>query len=141
MNRALTNFVLYAIVAAATFLVCFPAARAQDGPPPFPLYQLREEVAEGDRLDSQATGAELYSNRCGHCHLPNGMGTNMLTVQRMRLGESPEKGLLVNRDDLVAAYVKSVVRAGKGAMPRLTAVDVTDSELELIAAYLDGGTE
>ena len=54
---------------------------------------------------------------------------------------SAEKGLLVNRDDLVAGYVKSVVRAGKGAMPRLTAVDVTDSELELIAAYLDGGTE
>ena len=54
----------------------------------------------------------------------------------MMAGEPPEKGLLANRTDLTADYVKSVVRMGKVAMPRLTRVDVTDAELDAIAAYL-----
>ena len=48
-------------------------------------------------------------------------------------------GLLANRDDLTADYVKSVVRMGKNAMPRQTRVDVTDAELDKIAAYLGKG--
>jgi hypothetical protein len=64
------------------------------------------------------------------------MGTNLLTKQRMAAGEPPENGLLANRKDLTASYVKSVVRNGKMAMPRLTQVDVTNAELDSIAAYL-----
>jgi hypothetical protein len=60
----------------------------------------------------------------------------LLTKQRMMAGEPPEKGLLVNRTDLTMDYVTSVVRMGKVAMPRLTRVDVTDAELQAIAAYL-----
>jgi hypothetical protein len=50
--------------------------------------------------------------------------------------EPPEKGLLANRADLTADYVKSVVRGGKMAMPRLSKVEVTDAELDSIAHYL-----
>ena len=64
------------------------------------------------------------------------MGTNLITKQRMALGEPPENGLLTNRKDLTVDYVKSVVRMGKVAMPRQTRVDVTDAELDAIAAYL-----
>jgi mono/diheme cytochrome c family protein len=106
------------------------------GPPPPPPYQTRAELHSGDRLASGGNGETLFSNRCGACHLAGGMGTNLLTKQRMIMGEPPENGLLANRKDLTASYVKSVVRQGKMAMPRLTKVDVTDAELDSIATYL-----
>jgi mono/diheme cytochrome c family protein len=59
-----------------------------------------------------------------------------LTKQRLALGETPDKGLLSNRTDLVPDYVKQVVRQGKNAMPPQTRVDVTDAELDAVAAYL-----
>jgi mono/diheme cytochrome c family protein len=106
------------------------------GPPPLPPYQMRAQIASGDRLNSTDSGDALFSNHCGACHLAMGMGTNLLTKQQVMAGQPPEKGLLANRDDLTADYVKSVVRMGKGAMPRQTRVDITDSELEKVAAYL-----
>jgi len=109
------------------------------GPPTLPAYQMRAEMASGDRLHTSMDGAALFSNRCGACHLAGGMGTNLLTKQQMAAGRPPQMGLLVNRDDLTADYVKSVVRMGKAAMPRQTRVDVTDAELDKIAAYLGKG--
>jgi mono/diheme cytochrome c family protein len=64
------------------------------------------------------------------------MGTNLLTKQRIAAGQPPETALLTNRTDLTADYVKAVVRNGKMAMPRLSRVEVTDAELDAIAAYL-----
>ena len=114
-----------------------PSADAtKGGPPPLPPYQIRAEAPKGDRLAAQNDGEALFSHHCGYCHLAGGMGTNLLTKQRMMAGEPPEKGLLANRTDLTADYIKSVVRMGKVAMPRLTRVDVTDAELDAIAAYL-----
>ena len=107
--------------------------KAAGGPPP---YQMRAELPPGDRLAVQSDGEALFSNRCGACHLAGGMGTNLLTKQRVAAGEPPQSGLLANRTDLTPDYVKSVVRMGKVAMPRLSRTEVTDSELDAIAAYL-----
>ncbi|HWJ71303.1 MAG TPA: cytochrome c [Sphingobium sp.] len=115
------------------------AGGAPGGPPPLPPYQMRAEMAAGDRLHTAMSGEDLFSNRCGACHLDGGMGTNLLIGQQVALGRPPSMGLLTNRDDLAADYVKSVARMGKGAMPRQTRVDVTDSELDKIAAYLGKG--
>jgi mono/diheme cytochrome c family protein len=110
---------------------------APGGPPPaFLLYQTRAEAPTGDRVAARRDGVALFSNRCGYCHLVGGMGTNLLTKQRIAAGAPPESALLVNRTDLQPDYIKSVVRMGKGAMPRQTKVDVTDAELDSIAAYL-----
>ncbi|MBN8818285.1 MAG: cytochrome c [Sphingomonas sp.] len=109
------------------------------GPPPPPPHQMRAEMAPGDRLKTTMDGKDLFSNRCGACHLDWGMGTNLITKQQLALGRPPAMGLLANRDDLTADYVKSVVRMGKNAMPRQTRVDVTDAELDKIAAYLGKG--
>jgi mono/diheme cytochrome c family protein len=106
------------------------------GPPPPPPYQIRAELPSGDRLAGGGNGEHLFSNRCGSCHLAGGMGTNLLTKQRMMAGQPTETGLLANRTDLTADYVKGVVRGGKVAMPRLSRTEVTDGELDAIAAYL-----
>jgi len=109
---------------------------AADGRPPMPPYQMRASLPEGNRLTQQKDGEVLFSNRSGACHLAGGMGTNLLTKERMALREPPESGLLSNRKDLTRAYVEVVVRRGKLAMPPLTRVDVTDAELDAIARYL-----
>lgn len=106
------------------------------GPPPIPPYQMRAELPAGDRLAGGKDGQILFSNRCGACHLAGGMGTNLLTKQRVAAGQLPESGLLANRNDLTQRYIKLVVRSGKMAMPRLTRVEVTDAELDAIARFL-----
>ncbi len=81
-------------------------------------------------------GQALFSNRCGSCHLAGGMGTNMLTKLRVLAGDPPASGLLANRKDLTQTFVRTVVRQGIRAMPRLSRVEVTDAELDAIARYL-----
>ena len=76
-------------------------------------------------------GQELFERRCGVCHLRGQTGTNML---ERRLGK--ERSLLAERSDLTAPYVRQVVRWGLVNMPRLTRVELPDSELEAVIAYL-----
>lgn len=126
------------ILAAALMTCAASVAALPPGPPPGPPppYQMRPEAPAGDRLRPGGDGKTLFEVHCGYCHLTGGMGTNLLTKQRMMMGEAPDKGLLANRTDLTGDYVKSVVRMGKGAMPGQTKVDVTDAELDAVAKYL-----
>jgi cytochrome c5 len=114
-----------------------PATKAGPAgpPPPPPPYQMRPEQPSGSRL-AASDGQRAYELRCGYCHLAGGMGTNLLIKQRMAVGEGPEMALLANRKDLAPDYVKAVVRQGKNAMPPQTRVDITDAELDAVAAYL-----
>jgi mono/diheme cytochrome c family protein len=113
-----------------------PAKVGEGGPPPIPPYQMRAAAPSGNRLAGGRDGQALFENRCGTCHLAGGMGTNLLTKQRMALGEPPENALLAKRTDLTADYVKLVVRMGKNAMPPQTRVDITDAELDAVSAWL-----
>ena len=83
--------------------------------------------AQDDTID----GAERFTTLCGMCHGAVGPGTAIL-ARRM----DPDVAPLEARDDLPADYVRAVVRQGLGNMPPLTRVDVSDGELDAIAAYL-----
>lgn len=85
----------------------------------------------GDATPDIAKGKTLFHAKCGYCHLAGGTGTMMLGF---RLGK--DKSLLENRSDLTATYIEHVARSGIGSMPRLTRIEVPDSELKSIAAYL-----
>jgi mono/diheme cytochrome c family protein len=111
------------------------AEQAKGAPPPPPPYQMRPEPPTGNRL-AAADGQRAFEVHCGYCHLAGGMGTNLLTKQRIALGEGPEMALLSNRTDLTPDYVSQVVRQGKNAMPPQTRVDITDAELAAVSAYL-----
>ncbi len=111
-----------------------PPAPPHMGPPP--PYQLRPAYPAGDRTAAGGNGKVLFEAHCGYCHLAGGMGTNLVTKQQMMMGRTPDQGLLANRTDLTADYVKAVVRGGKGAMPTQTRVDITDAELDAVAKYL-----
>ena len=136
MKRAL---ILAFVMLAACKPVDDKPDAAKSGPPPIPPYQMRAELPSGDRLAAGRDGEALFSNRCGACHLEGGMGTNLVRKQQMMAGNGPEAGLIANRDDLTIAYVKTVVRQGKNAMPPQTRVDLTDAELDAVANYLAKG--
>jgi mono/diheme cytochrome c family protein len=76
-------------------------------------------------------GKALFQARCGYCHLSGGTGTLMLS---RRIGK--DKALLASRTDLSAEYIKKITRVGINSMPPHTRIEVPDSELNLIAAYL-----
>lgn len=122
---------------ALALLAPATAMAAPGGVPELPPYQVRAAQPAGDRLQPGRDPKAVFEHSCGYCHFPGGMGTNLLTKQMMMMMKRPPSdGLLTNRRDLTADYVKAVVRGGKGAMPAQTRVDLTDAELNAVAAYL-----
>ena len=98
----------------------------------FGIADLRAQEKARDASPSRvAEGEALFNARCGYCHLAGGTGTLMLG---RRLGK--DKALLAARTDLSVEYVKKITRVGINSMPPHTRIEVPDSELDLIAAYL-----
>jgi len=101
-------------VAAACLAATCVAARAHDD--------------SGQKLEE---GKKLFHARCGYCHMAGGTGTIMLG---RRLGK--DRSLLEERTDLSAEYIKKITRVGINSMPPHNRIELPDSELDLIAAYL-----
>lgn len=87
--------------------------------------------AAGDSAQKLEEGKKLFHERCGYCHLAGGTGTFMLG---QRLGK--DRALLEARTDLSVEYIKKITRVGINSMPPHTRIEVPDSELDLIAAFL-----
>jgi mono/diheme cytochrome c family protein len=74
-------------------------------------------------------GQALFKEKCLMCHGKAGMGTALLS-RRVQPGE------LLLRKDLVAAFVVRAARIGLGNMPAITRGEVSDAQMDAIAAYL-----
>ena len=117
--RSLAPYTSFAVLMAAFIFAGIGRPRAA---------QSKAADDSSQRLDE---GDKLFHARCGYCHLAGGTGTIMLG---RRLGK--DRALLDQRTDLSADYVKKITRAGINSMPPHTRIEVPDSELELIAAYI-----
>jgi mono/diheme cytochrome c family protein len=99
-------------------------------------------VAQPPRGDEQhAQGKQVYDYWCLPCHgagvglpgfgeLP---GTQQLRIKYRDSGISP---LLTERTDLVPEFVKVIVRQGVSFMPQFRKTEISDTELDALAAYL-----
>lgn len=96
-----------------------------------PVAPLPVAQAQGAAPEAGPQAAALVERKCALCHGPGGTGTMMLGL---RLGK--ERALLTQRRDLTADFVRAIVRSGLRSMPPFTRVELTDSELTLIADYL-----
>jgi mono/diheme cytochrome c family protein len=56
-----------------------------------------------------------------------------------RLG--PDRAVLAGRTDLVAPYIASIVRNGLNMMPPFRTTEISDAELEALAAYVAGAAK
>ena len=91
------------------------------------------ELASGaEPAPEPRSGRELFREQCGGCHLETGFATRIL-ARRV----PPGQALLEQRVGLDAELVRVVVRRGIGSMPQIRRTELSDSELELIARYLE----
>jgi cytochrome c5 len=80
-----------------------------------------------------ARGQAAFTHRCAMCHHEGNTGTVILA---RRLGK--EKSVLERRTDLQPAYIRQIVRAGLVNMPPLSRVEMPDTDLDAVIAYLVG---
>lgn len=86
-------------------------------------------------LAGQPRGYFEYEKYCSACHGPGPEARpGAMALQAKYNGQLP--ALLSERTDLVADYVKYLVRNGISIMPRARKTEISDVELEAIAAYL-----
>ena len=117
--RSLAPFMMFA--ATMSVAICIGMAHPR----------VPQAKAADDSAQKLEEGDKLFHARCGYCHLAGGTGTIMLG---RRLGK--DRALLAERTDLTTAYVKKITRVGINGMPPHTRIEVPDSELDLIAAYI-----
>lgn len=81
-------------------------------------------------------GGEVFEKWCAPCHAagPGHAGTMALAV---RLGR--DKSVLLERSDLVDAYVRVIVRMGFRMMPPFKETEISEAELEAVAAFVASG--
>jgi mono/diheme cytochrome c family protein len=86
-------------------------------------------------------GKQVYDYWCLPCHGPGlGLpgfnelpGTQQLRIKYRDTQISP---LLTERTDLVPVFVKTIVRQGVSFMPQFRKTEISDSDLDALAAYL-----
>jgi len=90
-------------------------------------------AGEGDAALTarQLEGQRLYQATCHYCHAPGGWGARNLA---RRLGAG--RAVLLERTDLDALYIRTVVRRGLNSMPAYTPTDLTERQVATIADYL-----
>jgi mono/diheme cytochrome c family protein len=97
-------------------------------------------AATAQTAEQIAHGKETFAHYCAPCHgagrgddgAPMLPGTHALTLKYR--GAKP--GLLEERTDLPAELIKAFVRNGLASMPPFRKTEVTDADLEAVAAYL-----
>jgi mono/diheme cytochrome c family protein len=123
---------LLAIVAAG--VASSSAALAQE--PPFPIAAWsRTTAAVEDRGAPLERGAAVFNNWCSACHSrgpQNAPGTASLQIKYQ--GSVP--AALEDRRDLTPEVVKVFVRNGVAMMAPFRKTEVSDADLEALAAYL-----
>jgi mono/diheme cytochrome c family protein len=81
--------------------------------------------------DQQEQGKRVFDHICVYCHGPGVWGTNRLAKRYDK-----DRALLEARTDLSAEAIRAIVRAGVGSMPPMRRTEVSDADLDAVAAYL-----
>lgn len=80
------------------------------------------------------TGEGVYQHWCAPCHAPGDghPGTQSLAVKYS--GSPP--AVLLEREDLTPEAIKTFVRSGVLSMPPFRKTEITDAELDRLAAWM-----
>jgi mono/diheme cytochrome c family protein len=122
-----------AILAGASMPVAAPAC-AQEVASPIAAWSRTTAAAE-DQGSLLERGAAVYNNWCVACHgrdPTNAPGTTSL--EHKYQGAMP--AVLEDREDLTAELVEFFVRNGVATMPFFRKTEISDADLEALAAYL-----
>jgi (+)-pinoresinol hydroxylase len=81
-----------------------------------------------------ATGKLVYEKWCEPCHAPGPQYPGTIALAALYKGSKP--AALVDRTDLTPPVVKQFVRRGVSVMPFFRKTEISDAELDALAAYL-----
>lgn len=112
------------------------SALAQDSPAPIASWSRTTAKPENGGSSSER-GAAVFNNWCSACHNRDTARNNAPGTQSLEYkyhGELP--AALEDRKDLTADIVKLYVRNGIATMPFFRPTEVSDADLEALAAYL-----
>ena len=84
--------------------------------------------------DAARKGQQVYQKWCSPCHAPGANMPGTAALEFHYKGSKP--AVLEERTDLTPAMVKGFVRNGVYVMPRFRKTEISDAELDAVAAYL-----
>lgn len=108
-----------------------PITLADPQPPPGGPAWVRATVKGA----GEPRGYVQYQNYCSSCHAAGPEARPGYEALRARYGDK-EPAALSERTDLTADLVKSMVRTGISIMPFFRKTEISDGDLDAIAAYL-----
>lgn len=124
---------LGATIVAAALGTC-GAALAQEPAATIPAWS-RTTAAVEDRGSAVERGAAVFNNWCSACHARGGQNAPGTTsLQNKYQGSVP--AALEDRRDLTADVLKTFVRNGVATMAPFRKTEVSDADLDALAAYL-----
>ena len=93
-------------------------------------------VALGGGVQAQdaARGNDVFENWCAPCHAPGPRHPGTQALEALYKGAKPAP--LEQRTDLVPELTRSFVRTGVSVMPPFRKTEISDADLEALAAYL-----
>lgn len=83
---------------------------------------------------AEARGHAVFDRWCGLCHAPGPLMAGNIALNEKYKGAKPVE--LERRTDLTPEIVKSYARRGANYMPRFRKTEISDAELDDVAAYL-----
>ena len=89
----------------------------------------------GSGVCAESEGERVFGKWCVHCH---DAGRGNPGTQKLALIRGEDDALLQGRTDLQAEYIKTVVRYGFKEMPSFRPVEISDTQLDGLVAYLHG---
>lgn len=120
------------VTTAITALILGTPAIAQDLPPQ--IYPQFLPLQDNTILEE---GTDVYNYWCAACHNPGKPA--FVALLTLHEGQLPPN--LEDRQDLDADYVRYIVRNGLSAMPHFRQTQISDTQLDALANYLDKTTD
>ena len=91
-------------------------------------------LAQGAEAAKIERGNEVFQTWCAACHAPGPGQPGTQALEYRYQGAMP--GALEERNNLSPEYVKYIVRNGLFLMPFFRHVEISDTDLDALAAYL-----
>jgi mono/diheme cytochrome c family protein len=95
---------------------------------------LSAEPEGAGKSPAQNVGQLTYEKWCAPCHAPGPQHPGTQALDALYQGSKP--GALIQRTDLTPPLVKQFVRTGVSVMPFFRKTEISDAELDALAAFL-----
>ena len=91
-------------------------------------------VAGGAHAQDAARGNAVFQDWCAPCHAPGPRHPGTQALEQLYKGAKP--AALEQRTDLEPELTRAFVRTGVSVMPPFRKTEISDADLEALAAYL-----